>query len=239
MFKAILTDIEGTTTSISFVKDVLFTYASNNVDNFLQRFWNNKSFENVKNKLIKLSEDEGNVDDLIIKDVENVDDICKNIRRWIELDKKLTPLKELQGLMWEEAYNNGLIKGHVYDDVPPALENLKKKGIKLYVYSSGSVKAQKLIYGFSEKGDLTKLFDDYFDTNIGHKIDVSSYKRISETISLKPSDILFLTDIEKEAIAAHEAGYQVKILQRPGNSPLSPEAHKKFEVINSFDILTC
>ncbi|CEF61095.1 Enolase-phosphatase E1 [Strongyloides ratti] len=219
MFKAIVTDIEGTTTSISFVKDVLFPYASNNVNNFLQRFCN----------------DEGEIDSEIIKNVKNVDDLCKNIKRWIHLDKKLTPLKELQGLMWEEAYKNGSIKGHIYDDVLPVLEKLKKKGIKLYVYSSGSIKAQKLIYGYSEKGDLTKLFDNYFDTNIGHKIDSLSYKKIAEIISLHPSDILFLTDVDKEAFAASDAGFQVKILQRPGNASLSQEAIDKFEIINSFD----
>ncbi|KHJ93222.1 putative 2,3-diketo-5-methylthio-1-phosphopentane phosphatase [Oesophagostomum dentatum] len=119
---------------------------------------------------------------------ECISDVTHNVRHWITIDKKVTPMKALQGLIWEEAYRKGNVKGHVYPDVLPALKSLS---VPTYIYSSGSVLAQKLIFGHSIAGDLTKILSGYFDTNIGLKGDPSSYRKICEQIGCSPSDISY------------------------------------------------
>uniref|UniRef100_A0A0N4Z8W6 Enolase-phosphatase E1 n=1 Tax=Parastrongyloides trichosuri TaxID=131310 RepID=A0A0N4Z8W6_PARTI len=239
MFKAIITDIEGTTTSISFVKDILFPYSIENVEGYLKKVWNEETFINLKDELIKSSASKEYEKINLIKEPKTIDDVVFNVKKWIGNDIKVTPVKELQGLIWEEGYKNGSLKGHVYDDVVPALERFKDKGINLYVYSSGSVKAQKLLYQHTNKGDLTKYFDNYFDTNIGHKIDSTSYKKIADKIGVKPLEGLFLTDVAKEAIAAEGAGMKTILVVRPGNEPLIPGSCDHIQQIKSFDEIVC
>lgn len=135
---------------------------------------------------------------------------------WIDQDRKLTPLKVLQGMIWEQGYIDKGFTGHVYPDAVKYLRHWRDDGIRLYVYSSGSVQAQKLLFGYSDSGDLTPLFNGYFDTGIGMKRDSTSYQRISAEIGLDAGNILFLSDTVEELDAAREAGMQTAWLVRDG-----------------------
>ncbi|KAL3016613.1 hypothetical protein AAZX31_06G223800 [Glycine max] len=151
----------------------------------------------------------------------------------IKADRKITALKELQGHMWRTGYENNELKGIVFDDVPEALEKWHTLGIKVYIYSSGSRLAQRLIFGHTNHGDLRKYLSGFFDTTVGNKRETRSYVEISESLGVdKPSDILFVTDVYQEATAAKAAGLEVIISVRPGNAPL-PENHG-FKMISSF-----
>lgn len=189
--KFILTDVEGTTTSISFVHDVLFPFAKERLANFVQ--------ENSSKKEIKEILSGTSVEELL---------------HWIDIDKKEPALKNLQGHIWEEGYILGQIKGHVYPDVLPALKKWKEAGIGLGVYSSGSVKAQHLIFEFSSEGNLRPYFSHHFDTGVGHKRETQSYVNIAKKLQLNPQDILFLSDIKEELDAARNAGMKTIQLVR-------------------------
>jgi enolase-phosphatase E1 len=203
MIKAIVTDIEGTTSSLSFVKDVLFPYAREELPDFVRQ---HQDEANINQLLIDTCQEAG-----IAFDIENV---ISQLIQWIDEDKKITPLKALQGLIWTEGYYQGDFKGHLYHD---AIDNLKAwhdKGIALYVYSSGSVLAQKLLFAHTDAGDLTPLFSGFFDTNIGGKKEAASYQKIADEISFPTADILFLSDIKEELDAAKVVGYQTVWLTR-------------------------
>lgn len=202
--RAILTDIEGTTTSLSFVKDVLFPYAERRMHDFVVTHRQDP----VVAKL---------VDDVrmeVGKPNLSLLEAIVQLRQWIAEDKKVTPLKAIQGLLWEQGYRQGDFTGHVYADAVQHLRQWAAAGLKLYVYSSGSVYAQQLLFGFSDAGDLTPLFSGYFDTQIGHKREVASYQRIVEDLGLAAGEILFLSDIHEELDAAKQAGLQTCCLVR-------------------------
>jgi enolase-phosphatase E1 len=135
---------------------------------------------------------------------------------WSLADKKITPLKTLQGILWADGYESGEIKGHVYEDVLPAMKNWKALGLDLGVFSSGSIAAQKLIFGYSEQGDLRPYFSAYFDTTTGSKRETETYQKIAQIIDVKPEHILFLSDIREELECAQKAGYQTIQLVRTG-----------------------
>lgn len=147
---------------------------------------------------------------------------------WIDEDRKATPLKDLQGLIWQEGYAAGDFRGELYADVAPALRQWHAAGRRLYVYSSGSVAAQRLLFGHSDRGDLTSLFSGYFDTRIGAKSETDSYRRIAAEIGEAPSAILFLSDSERELDAAAGAGLQVIRLARDG------AVESRYRVVESF-----
>lgn len=226
MIKAILTDIEGTTTSIDFVYDVLFPYFEQNISRLLEMQANQTVAETFKAIKAKLSSTTPN-------QVTN-DDVIAQLRSWISGDEKITELKTLQGILWEEAYVSGQIQGHIYPDVPEALNDWHKNGLSLNVYSSGSVPAQKLLFGYSEQGDMTDLFNDYFDTRIGHKREKESYSKIANALTLEPGEILFLSDIEEELDAAKSAGFEVLQLVRPGTIP--SKTHKTVRDFSQIEI---
>jgi len=220
-FAAIVTDIEGTTTSIDFVHSILFPYSMNALLPFLETNWHKPE---VKRIVEEVSTVEG------IKD-STPQAICEILISWIEADKKITPLKALQGLIWEDGYKKGLLQGHLYEDAARGLRRWHEAGIKLYVYSSGSVHAQKLLFGSSQYGDLTTLFSGYFDTTVGGKRESSSYEAISANIPFPPDSILFLSDIAEELNAAHLAGFKTIQLARDSTAvPSTP-----FQVVKSFD----
>jgi enolase-phosphatase E1 len=203
LIKAIVTDIEGTTSSISFVHDILFPYAKEHIADFVR---GNAEDPNVLPCLNDIRRATG--EDL------DVEGIILQLKQWIDEDKKITPLKALQGLIWEQGYKQSKFFGHIY---PDAVENLRKwheQDIRLFVYSSGSVYAQKLLFAHTEFGDLTKLFDGYFDTTIGAKTEVDSYKNILKQLDMKGAEVLFLSDLEKELDAAREGGLQTCCLVR-------------------------
>lgn len=201
--RAILTDIEGTTTSVSFVFEVLFPYARKNLQEFLKLNGNDPM---VRQQMDGVRQEEGR--DLSDEEVGQV------LIDWIDGDKKATPLKTLQGIIWETGYRNGDFTGHVYEDAVLYLKKWHDEDLRLYIYSSGSVQAQKLLFGFSDAGDLTPLFQGYFDTRIGHKREVESYRKIAGEIGLPADEILFLSDICEELEAAREAGMQTTWLVR-------------------------
>lgn len=221
--KAILTDIEGTTTSLSFVKDVLFPYA----DQYMHEFVVAHRTDPAVAKL---------VDDVrmeVGKPNLSLLEAIAQLRQWIAEDKKITPLKAIQGLMWEEGYRKGAFTGHVYEDAVRNLRLWHQQGLSLFVYSSGSVHAQKLLFGYSDAGDMTPLFSGYFDTHIGHKREAQAYQRIVVEVGLPADNILFLSDIREELDAARQAGLKTCCLVRE-NQPTDGLQHPW---VTSFDTI--
>lgn len=193
--KYILTDIEGTTSSISFVHETLFPYAYDRMDSFVTN--NQNSLSEVLNTI------PGTLAEKI-----------STLKTWIKEDKKEKTLKDIQGLIWEAGYKNGEIKGHVYPEVAECLNQWQKAGIMLGVYSSGSVHAQKLLFKYSTAGDLDQLFTHNFDTAVGHKREARSYENILKAINMNASDVLFLSDIKEELDAAKSCGINTIHLDR-------------------------
>ncbi len=211
MIKAIVTDIEGTTSSLSFVKDVLFPYAKARMFAFVH--------SHGRDPAVRVQLDE--VGALVGRPMSD-EAAAGQLERWIDEDKKITPLKALQGMIWEQGYRHGDFAGHVYEDAARRLRHWKVQGLRLYVFSSGSVQAQRLLFGYSDHGDLMPLFSGYFDTTIGAKRDAAAYKKIAATIGIAPAHILFLSDIKEELDAARDAGMQTTWLVRQG--ALDPQA---------------
>ena len=141
------------------------------------------------------------------------------LKEWCRNDQKITVLKSLQGIIWKKAYESGQLKGHIYEDVPEILKKWQTDGIRMGVFSSGSVAAQKLIYGHSEAGDLRPFFSAYFDTNTGSKKDAATYIKIASLLNIEPGHILFLSDDVNELIAANKSGFQTIQLLREGLEP--------------------
>jgi len=222
--RAIVTDIEGTTSSISFVKDVLFPYARKRLPGFIEthvdrpevQHWLHEAAKEAK--LVEASRQE----------------LIELLLRWIDEDRKSTALKALQGMIWKEGYEAGDYRAHVYQEVAARLHQWRADGIHLYVYSSGSVPAQKLFFQYSEAGDLTPLFAGYFDTETGPKRDASSYERIVEAVGERPEHVLFLSDIVEELDAAKAAGLQTGWLVRP---PLPMPAQPGHPAYADFDAI--
>ena len=200
--KAIVTDIEGTTSSLSFVKDELFPYAYKNLPDYV---WDNES--EIAALLDDVKKEEQNPD-------LSLEEVIEVLLRYIDDDKKITPLKTLQGMIWEAGYKSGELIGHIYDDALAGLKRWKNQGVALYIYSSGSVPAQKLLFGHTKAGDLNPLFSGYFDTSTGGKKESESYEKIAAQIGVTASEILFLSDSTDEIDAAAAAGMNVIILDR-------------------------
>lgn len=203
MIKAIVTDIEGTTSSLSFVKDVLFPYARQHLPDFVRQFHDQAEVKPLLDDACRIAGDELNQEQLITQLID-----------WIDRDQKVTPLKSLQGLIWQDGYKQGAFKGHIYPDAAQQLKTWKQQGYALYVYSSGSVYAQKLLFAHTEYGDLTPLFSGYFDTHIGTKQQLAAYQAIAAKIQLPANEIVFLSDIKAELDAAREAGFGTYWLMR-------------------------
>lgn len=203
--RAVLTDIEGTTSSIAFVKDVLFPYARARLPRFVESHPDDREVI----RWLDATAREVGIDDPRSRRV------IDTLLRWIDEDRKATPLKALQGMIWKAGYEAGDYRAHVYPEVPARLRAWKARGFELFVYSSGSVAAQKLFFGHTEAGDLASLFDGWFDTEVGGKRERGSYLRIAEAIGLPPPGIVFLSDIGAELDAARGTGMQTIQLCRP------------------------
>lgn len=219
--RAILTDIEGTTSSIAFVKDVLFPFSLRRLPAFVAM----KAGEAEVRRLLDDARSLAGRPEL--DEAGLVGLLCE----WIEKDSKATPLKALQGLIWAEGYKDGSLVGHVYADAVEGLRAWHRAGLSLNVYSSGSVAAQKLIFGHTAFGDLTPLFSRYFDTATGPKKESSSYAAIARALALPPPAILFLSDDVRELDAARRAGFRTVCLERgePGSA-----AGRDHPVVRSF-----
>ena len=206
---AILLDIEGTTTPIAFVHDVLFSYAREHVREFLNA--------NEATDDIALLREEHAVD---VREGRNPPANMVEYVEWlIALDRKSTGLKSLQGKIWRQGYEEGSLKAQVFEDVAPAFERWRERGLRISIFSSGSVLAQQLLFAHTEAGDLTRFIDSYFDTNVGKKGDKESYRRIAEAMNLEAHEILFISDVTSELDAANEAGMKTALSIRPGNAP--------------------
>ncbi|HJY30137.1 MAG TPA: acireductone synthase [Pyrinomonadaceae bacterium] len=225
MIRAILLDIEGTTTPIAFVHEVLFSYARDHAKEFLA---SNADPEDIA----RLREEHA-------ADISNGDQPPAELAAYIEWliarDRKSTGLKSLQGRIWRQGYLDGTLKSQVYDDVAPAFAGWQARGLTINIFSSGSVLAQQLLFEHTNAGDLTKFIDQYFDTTVGKKGDAGSYQRIAERLNLPPSEVMFISDVVAELAAAHEAGMQVLLSIRPGNAP--QKNAEQYRAIHSFDEL--
>jgi 5-methylthioribose kinase len=204
--RAVILDIEGTTSSLSFVKDELFPYARARLADYVREH---------AHALPNLFADVAGIEGKTSLDTPQ---LIATLQRWIDEDRKLTPLKSLQGLIWEEGFARGELHGHIYADAVAALRAWHGAGLKLYIYSSGSILAQKLIFSHTEYGDLTPWFSGYFDTTIGGKLEPESYTAIASQSGLPPSSLLFLSDHAGEISAAASAGLQVVLVSRTAQS---------------------
>jgi enolase-phosphatase E1 len=208
--RLVLTDIEGTTTAIAFVKETLFPFAQAALDDFLA---GHRAAPEVAALL-----------DQVRVAVPGVAP-AETLRRWMADDVKATPLKALQGMIWDAGYRDGRLKGHLWPDVAACLRAWAAGGVALAVYSSGSVPAQQLLFGHSEAGDLTPLFAGFFDTRVGGKREAASYLAIAAALRLAPADILFLSDVAEELDAAAESGLATCQLVRAGDGTVACPRH--------------
>jgi len=231
--KVILTDIEGTTSSISFVKEVLFPYARRELPDFIRKHANDPK---VRHWLDQVQLELGS-------EFFNDEHLIETLLGWIDNDRKHTALKALQGMIWVAGYTDGDYAAHIYDDASAMLKQWHADGHRIYVYSSGSVPAQKLFFSHTTAGDLTPLFSGYFDTEMGGKRDADSYRRIAEAIEVDPSDIIFLSDIVEELDAAQEACMDTVLLDRLNDYPVprldeATHGHRRVESFQQIQIST-
>ena len=219
MVKAVLLDIEGTIAPLTFVKEVMFPYSKRKLREFLEKNWNKPEIQEI---IRDASREVG-------KEL-SLEEAVETFSRWIDEDRKITPLKELQGYIWEEGFKSGELRAPLYEDAYKKIREWKERGIPLYIYSSGSVKAQELFFSHTEYGNLLGLLSGFFDTKIGNKKEKESYLRIAQKIGLKPEEILFISDNPEELKAAKEAGFKVLQSVRDGVKP-----SEEFEKIYSFE----
>jgi enolase-phosphatase E1 len=227
MTKLFLFDIEGTTTDIHFVHKVLFPYAEKNLDEYVIHHQHEKAIiEAIKEVQATVQKEEVRSLDL--------SGVLSTLHQWIKEDRKHGALKEIQGHIWDLGYSKNDFQGHVYPDVKPFFTKILENGAHIGIYSSGSVHAQKLIFGFSLEGDLTPFITHYFDTKIGGKRDRTSYTNIANATHLSPGEIRFFSDIPEELEAAEAAGLLVTQLIRPGTKPSRFEGIKDFSEADRF-----
>lgn len=235
---AILLDIEGTTTPIDFVFDILFPYARDHMRAFVLEHWAAEETHRDVASLIEENQKDrrcGLAPPPLPGRPEEADpdDVVAYLFWLMDLNRKSTPLKSLQGRIWEAGYYAGHLKAQVFDDVPPALARWRSQAKRVAIFSSGSVLAQKLLFSHTEVGDLTDLIDDYFDTNIGMKVEPGSYQQIAGRLGVAPSAVLFISDVTAELEAARETGVEVLLCVRPGNRPQPNSA--VYPAVASFD----
>lgn len=242
----VLLDIEGTTCPVNFVSDTLFPYANNHLLSFLKQH----RFESTIRTLIAEIQDAWKEDSspdaqALARSIQKnknfaasssqaeltPEDACLYLQWLIQQDRKLTPLKDLQGMIWEEGYQHGQLVAPLFTDIPGALKRWHREGLTLSVYSSGSIQAQKLLYSYSNVGDLSHLFSNWFDTRTGPKNEAASYRSIAKQLRTKPEQIAFISDSPSELSAAHSTGIHAIFSRRPGNPVLQAEG---FPIVESF-----
>ncbi len=229
---AVLLDIEGTTTSISFVHDVLFPFARAHFAAFLERCWDEPAVQADVDLFRTLAKEDiasGVEGAVAIPDTDDAAQVrgavLHNAMWMMDNDRKATALKSIQGKIWKDGYANGELLADVFEDVPGAFKAWQHRQIPVYIYSSGSIAAQKLLFAHTHHGDLRPLLAGHFDTTTGSKKERQSYQTIAQTIGTAPEQILFATDVVAEADAAVAAGMRAIIMDRPGNKPQPEHAH--------------
>ncbi len=231
--RGILLDVEGTTSSVSFVYDVMFPFARRELDAYLRERWHAPG---CRAACEQISRDAGHesfagwAGDRPEEERRAL--VIAEVVRLMDGDVKATGLKEMQGLIWRDGFESGEMQAHAYDDVPPALEAWSRAGTDVRIYSSGSIAAQKLFFGHTIFGDLLFLLRGHYDTTTGPKKEAASYQTIAESFLLHPAEILFLSDIVAELDAARAAGMQTCLVTRPGNAEV--ESGHGHEVVESF-----
>ena len=236
--RGVLLDIEGTTTPISFVHEVLFPYARAALKDYLTAHW--ESPEMVAD-LARLGEEheidiQQRLDPPPLVKGTKADEIGSAMvyLHWlIDRDRKSTSLKSIQGKIWREGYLDGTLKAELFDDVPTALARWRNAGLSINIFSSGSKLAQKLLFAHTQAGDFTGFIDNYFDTSIGSKSDVESYRRIAARLRLPAQSIVFISDVVLELEAANKSGMQTLLCVRPGNSPNI--GGEQLQIVHSFE----
>lgn len=238
--RGILLDIEGTTSSISFVYDVMFPYVRKHLTfevfaNWLEPAYID-AFEAIARDAGHDSLDAWLKKEKLTRDnpLRAAELVCKEVTRQMDADIKATGLKQLQGLIWESGFQSGELKAHVYDDVPPALAAWNAGGADVRIYSSGSIQAQKLFFGHTIAGNLLSHFRGHYDTTTGPKKEPISYTKIAADFGLPPSEILFLSDVVAELDAARTAGLMTGLVVRPGNPPQPANETSQHEVVENF-----
>lgn len=230
--KAILLDIEGTTTPIDFVHKTLFPFAKAKISEFVQA-----NFSEIQTEISQLKTEykKDFSEQIYGRDFreDSPESVAIYLKFLIEVDRKSTPLKSLQGKIWQAGYESGELKSVMFEDVPRAFERWKTEGKTIAIYSSGSVLAQKLIFKYSNFGDLSGFIDDYFDTNVGHKREAESYKTIADALSFPPENLAFVSDVVEELDASKNIGFQTFFSIREGNAPAKKQT--KHRAIYSFD----
>ena len=207
---AVLTDIEGTTTPTAFVHDTLFPFARARLKLLLEERGREPAVAAELAEVARLAPGVPPLDALLA---------------WMDRDAKVTPLKALQGIVWADGYASGELQGTLYPDVAPNLRRWAAAGVRLFVYSSGSVAAQRLIFRHSTAGDLAPLFEGFFDTRVGAKRELDSYDRIAIGIGVPTAELLFLSDLEAELDAAAAAGLRTCQVLRPQDGAAVAAAH--------------
>jgi enolase-phosphatase E1 len=200
--KAVVTDIEGTIGDIAFVRNVLFPYARERLRRFLDANARKPEVAKIVDEVRREAGLAANAD------------IVSTLEGWIDTDKKVTPLKTLQGMIWREGYEAGALKAHLYDDVVPVFRKWQAAGLALWSYSSGSVEAQELYYRYSTAGDILPMFSGCFDTRIGAKGEAASYTKIAAQIGAEPNTLIFFSDAPAEVAAATLAGFRTVRIDR-------------------------
>jgi enolase-phosphatase E1 len=227
--RLVLLDIEGTTSNIAFVHEILFPYARQHAGPYLEK---NATHPEVRKALDLMALDAGAADFAgwcpEAWPADNAREwLVAQIFHWMDADAKLTGLKNLQGLIWEAAYLEGGLRAPVFGDVPARIRVWHAAGISVRIYSSGSVAAQKLLFSHTEAGDLTPWLSGYYDTTIGAKREAASYATIVRDAGVPPKESLFLSDVPEELDAASSAGLKVALVERPGNRPVSATRHPR------------
>ena len=235
--RGILLDIEGTTTPIAFVHDVLFSYARSEARNYLEKHFGSAELAKDIALLRKDHSADLKLNHQLPPIVEaprdaQINSIVAYVDWLIDRDRKSTALKLLQGKIWEQGYLKGTLKAQVFPDVAPALERWHHDGLRVAIFSSGSALAQQLLFAHTEGGDLTRYIDRYFDTTVGPKTETGSYRQIAAALGLLASEVLFISDIVNELDAANDAGMQTLLCIRPGNQPQA--LAEQYQSIESF-----
>jgi len=228
---AILLDIEGTTTPIDFVHKILFPFARKRVGDFVI-----DNFEQLGPEIAQLKAEHASDKSYTMPfDEDSTDSISLYLKHLIDTDRKSTPLKAIQGRIWQAGYETGDLRSQIFDDVPKAFEKWKAAGKTIAIYSSGSVLAQQNLFQYTDHGDLTPFISGYFDTNIGGKREKTSYQRIGEELGRESGEILFVSDVVAELDAAKEAGMETSLSIRAGNAPITSDTIH--QAIHSFAAL--
>lgn len=226
--RGILLDVEGTTSSISFVYDVLFEFARQHIEDFLAT---NSLHPDVQSAAMALATETGAAD-ATLADPAGTARLAVAAIDLINRDVKSTPLKTLQGMIWRSGFESGELVSHIFDDVPEAIAQWADSGLDVRIYSSGSIEAQKLFFAHTSAGNLTSHLRGHYDTTTGPKREAASYRAIATDMEITPREILFISDVGEELDAARQAGMATALAIRPGNRP--PGGLLEHESLESF-----